>query len=307
MGDTQDGKTKNPYFSWSPQETKTFLRLLVDGINQNWTDGSGSFNKLTVEQRILPELNKICGSTKTLSHYKNKMKILRRRHKGFVDLLRFSSGFGWDSDTKKFTAPNKVWEEYLKGHRKQKNLRDDTFEDFEDLEKIFGKNIAKGHNAVGLGDTTTDARTYEAGDNEWEYQGGSPQMMGDDEDDDTHGIEQASSLRHKNVIEKLPIRKRAMTELYNVEKFSEEISAVTGATNQIVSMIQQRWQKEAEEKEAEKKVNTVWDAIKEIQDLEENDRFDAMNSVHQFGMKDAFMSMTREERFRWIKRSLRKP
>lgn len=65
--------------------------------------------------------------------------------------------------------------------------------------------------------------------------------------------------------------------------------------------------KEAEEKEAEKKVNTVWDAIKEIQDLEENDRFDAMNSVHQFGMKDAFMSMTREESFRWIKCSLRKP
>ncbi|KAL0853592.1 hypothetical protein Bca101_058744 [Brassica carinata] len=216
------------------------------------------------------------------------------------------SGFGWDSDTKKFTALNEVWEEYLKGHRKNKNLRDDTFEGFEDLEKIFGKNIAKGNNAVGLGDTT-DARTCEAGDNEWEYQGGSPKMMGDDEDDDTHGIEQASSLRHRNVIEKLPIRKRARTEVYNVEKFSEEISAVTGATNQIVSMIQKRWQKEAEEKEAEKKVNTVWDAIKKIQDLEEYDRFDAMNSVHQFGMKDAFMSMTREEHFRWIKRSLCKP
>ena len=37
MGDTQDGKTKNPYFVWSPQETKTLLGLLVNGINQNWT------------------------------------------------------------------------------------------------------------------------------------------------------------------------------------------------------------------------------------------------------------------------------
>ena len=35
MGDTQDGKTKNPYLVWSPQETKTLLGLLVDGINQN--------------------------------------------------------------------------------------------------------------------------------------------------------------------------------------------------------------------------------------------------------------------------------
>lgn len=133
-------------------------------------------------------------------------------------------------------------------------------------------------------------------------------MMGDDEDDDdTDAIEQASSLRRKNATEKLPVRKRARTEVYNVEKISEEISAVTGATNQIVSMIQQRWQKESEEKEAEKNVNTVWDAIKEIHDLEENDCFDAMNSVHQFSMKDAFMSMTREECFRWIKRTLRKP
>ncbi|KAF2546751.1 hypothetical protein F2Q70_00021428 [Brassica cretica] len=237
------------------------------------------------------------------------MKILRKKHKSFVDLLRFSSGFGWDADTKNFTAPNEIWEEYLKGHKKHKYLRDDTFEDFEDLEKICGKNIAKGNNTVGLGDTT-DARTYTTGDNEWEYQGGSPQMIGDDEDDDdddTDGIEQAPSLRQKNVIEKLPIRKRTRTEVYTVEKFSEEISAVTGTTNQIVSMIQQRWQKEAEEKEAEEKVGTVWDAIKEIHDLEENDRFDAMDLVHQSGMKVSFMSMTEEERFRWIKRSLRKP
>ena len=112
MGD-QEGKIKNQYISWSPEETKTLLRLLVDGVNQNWTDASGKFNKLTVEQRILPELNKICGSKKTFSQYKNKTKILKKKHKGFVDLLRFSSGFGWDKDTKKFTTPNEVWNEYL--------------------------------------------------------------------------------------------------------------------------------------------------------------------------------------------------
>jgi len=112
MGD-QEGKIKNQYISWSPEETKTLLRLLVDGVNQNWTDASGKFNKLTVEQRILPELNKICGSKKTFSQYKNKTKILKKKHKGFVDLLRFSSGFGWDKDPKKFTAPNEVWNQYL--------------------------------------------------------------------------------------------------------------------------------------------------------------------------------------------------
>ncbi|CAN6894263.1 unnamed protein product [Brassica oleracea] len=145
----QEGKIKNQYISWPPEKTKTLLRLLVDGVNQNWTDASGKFNKLTVEQRILPELNKICGSKKTFSQYKNKTKILKKKHKGFVDLLRFSSGFGWDKDTKKFTTPNEVWNEYLQGHKKDTYLRDDTFEDFEDLEKVYGQNIAKGNNTVG--------------------------------------------------------------------------------------------------------------------------------------------------------------
>ncbi|CAN6854235.1 unnamed protein product [Brassica oleracea var. botrytis] len=184
MGD-QEGKIKNQYISWSLEETKTLLRLLVDGVNQNWTDASGKFNKLTVEQRILPELNKICRSKKTFSQYKNKTKILKKRHKGFVDLLRFSSGFGWDKDTKKFTAPNEVWNEYLQGHMKDTYLRDDTFEDFEDQRRSMDK------------------------------------------------------ILQKEIIQ------------------WDEISAVTGTTNQIVSMIQQRWQKEAEEKEAEEKVNKV--------------------------------------------------
>jgi len=134
-------------------------------------------------------------------------------------------------------------------------LRDDTFEDFEDLEKVYGQNIAKGNNTVGLGDTT-DAHTYIARDNDGDDENDGD-ADADDDGDDGDGVEQASSLRRSNAIEKLPVRKRARTDVYNVEKISDEINAVTGTTNQIVSMIQQRWQKKAEEKEAEEKVNNV--------------------------------------------------
>lgn len=107
---------------------------------------------------------------------------------------------------------------------------------------------------MGLGDTT-DARTYIARDNDGDDE--NDDDADDDDGDDDDGVEQASSLRRSNTIEKLPVRKRARTDVYNVEKISDEISAVTGTTNQIVSMIQQRWQKEAEEKEAEEKANNV--------------------------------------------------
>ena len=114
MEDSQEEKCKGLYLPWSGQETKTLLRLLVDAVNQNWCDVNGSFNKLTVEQRILPALSKECGTKKTYNNYKNRMKILKNRYKSFTDLLSYSSGFGWDPVTKKFTASQEVWDEYLK-------------------------------------------------------------------------------------------------------------------------------------------------------------------------------------------------
>ncbi|CAH8380639.1 unnamed protein product [Eruca vesicaria subsp. sativa] len=173
------------------------------------------------------------------------------------------------------TIPSSLVAQHLEeGHKKDTHLRDDTFDDFEDLEKIYRQNNAKGNNTVGVGDDEDD-----------------------DDDDDTDSVEQALSLRRRNATEKLPIRKRAKIDTYNVEKISDEICAVTGTTNQI-------FKKEADEKEAEEKADNVWAAIKEIPDLEENECFDAMNLVHKFGMKAGFMSMTMEERFKWIKRSI---
>ena len=113
MGDPKDVKGKGQYHSWSGPEHKLLLRLLVDAINQGFRDASGKFNKLTVESRILTTLQKEVGSKKTYGQYKNRMKILKGRYQVFADFLRCSSGFGWDSETKKFTADDEVWKVYL--------------------------------------------------------------------------------------------------------------------------------------------------------------------------------------------------
>ena len=175
---------------------------------------------------------------------------------------------------------------------------------------IFGKRMATGKNAIGLGDTT-DARTYAARDLEWETQDNYiPQMMEENDDDDVveqvHEQVVSSSLGRKSN-EKLPIRKKARTVGYQVEKIADEISSATEMSNQLFSMIQQKWQKETEEQHSEEKNDNVWDAIKEISDIDENERFDAMNLIHQWNMKAGFIRMTIQERFGWIKRSLHKP
>ncbi|BBG96632.1 hypothetical protein Prudu_005489 [Prunus dulcis] len=61
-----------------------------------------------------------------------------------MDLIRHSSGFGWEPTTKKFIAPEEVWKDYFKSHPTQ-NV------------------IAIGRNSLGLGDDT-DARTFRVED-----------------------------------------------------------------------------------------------------------------------------------------------
>lgn len=71
-------------------------------------------------------------------------------------------------------------------------------------------------------------------------------------------------------------------------------------------MIQKRWVKEVEEKEVEDKVNNVWDVIKEIFDLDDDLRYEAMIFVYILGMKFGFVNMFIIDRCGWIKRNFRK-
>ncbi|KAH6776319.1 Myb/SANT-like DNA-binding domain protein [Perilla frutescens var. hirtella] len=70
----------------------------------------------------------------------------------------FSSGFGYDHITKKFTASDEVWDAYLEAHSKDANLRYGECPDYEDLEIAVGNGVAVGKNSIGLG-SFNDAKT----------------------------------------------------------------------------------------------------------------------------------------------------
>ncbi|CAE5959675.1 unnamed protein product [Arabidopsis arenosa] len=163
MGDSQKSKEKGPYNQWGPEETKLLVELLVDAVHRNWRDNSGIFSKLTVEQKILPVLNERLGCQKNHTQYLSRWKYLRGLYQNYLDLQRFNSGFGWDNEMKMFTAPDEVWDEYLRKHPKHKHLRYESNEQFEDLQVIFGCGLATGGSAIGMGDTI-DARTIRTGE-----------------------------------------------------------------------------------------------------------------------------------------------
>lgn len=115
MGDSQqDGKKRIGYEQWTKEESRVLLEIMVDATSRGWRDNSGIFSKQIVEERILPLLNSKLGCNKNYSNYQSRLKWLKNRWLSYSTLMRFNSGFGYDSNTKRFTAPNEVWDEYLK-------------------------------------------------------------------------------------------------------------------------------------------------------------------------------------------------
>lgn len=104
------------YKPWTIDESNELLKLMVDAAQRGWRDNNGSFNKVTVENKILPALNAKLGCQKTHSQYLSRLKWFKTRYTNYSKLMLFNSGFGWDPITKKFTAPNEVWEDYFKVH-----------------------------------------------------------------------------------------------------------------------------------------------------------------------------------------------
>ncbi|BBN67287.1 hypothetical protein Prudu_35S000300 [Prunus dulcis] len=93
----------------------------------------------------------------------SRLKYFKREYQKYSQLLRHSSGFGWDPTTKKFTAPEKVWKDYFKSHPKDTSIQAKTYEDYKNLQIVIGNATAIGRNSLGLGDDT-DARIFRVED-----------------------------------------------------------------------------------------------------------------------------------------------
>nr|VDD17492.1 unnamed protein product [Brassica rapa] len=239
MGDSQRRKKKGDYNSRNHDETRILVQLLVEAVNNNWRDSSGSFSKLTVESKILPELNKDVYRAKYFKHYrenriKNLESYLKLQHQNCADLLHY---------LKASISFFKIWIY-------------DTFEFFEDLQIIFRQGVATGKNAVGLGDGT-DARTYKAGENSneenWNDVDNIYEFNASTRDHELS--EQYAPFDSQTVpesrTEKFQPRKRARSEQGVSQKDENPAMAVS---TQILNIIQQR--EERQQKEAsERKIN----------------------------------------------------
>ncbi|ESQ51242.1 hypothetical protein EUTSA_v10017744mg, partial [Eutrema salsugineum] len=87
-------------------------------------------------------LNERLGCQKTHKNYLSRIKFLKFQYQSYVELLRYSSVFGWDLVMKRFIVSDEVWCNYLKLY----------------MFHYFYRHIQTNF-SFGLGETT-NARTY---------------------------------------------------------------------------------------------------------------------------------------------------
>ncbi|XP_022882377.1 uncharacterized protein At2g29880-like [Olea europaea var. sylvestris] len=206
--------------------------------------------------------------------------------------MRHNSGFGWDHVTKKFTASDEVWDDYFMSHSEDKSYRTDTFLDYEDLRIAMGSGTAVGTHSIALGDNT-DARTFYT-----EERRVSDSLIDDfmyDPDTETFIVIDKQDLISSGVCPL--IRKRSRTEFEAKSSSFEPKSTQLGILDKLASTFDKITQ--AIESIDTREPN-CWNIIKDIPNLEDDDRFKVLDLLNTKAKKSEFLNMTPEERSKWI-------
>ena len=115
--ESQDAATapaRRQRFQWLPAYELTFFQSLVDSIN----DGLRADSSLKQEawNRASKALKDAHGITVSKPQLMNKYDNAKKKYRVWR-ALREQSGFGYDPDTKCITAPDHVWDAYIKVSR----------------------------------------------------------------------------------------------------------------------------------------------------------------------------------------------
>ncbi|CAH9117834.1 unnamed protein product [Cuscuta europaea] len=114
MGDSQGNAKKKDYKTWTIEESNVLLQLMVESAKLGLRDINGVISKQMVETRLLPKLKQKLGYEISFNHYQSRVRWFKKQYSNYSQLMRHNSGFGWDAATKKFTASEEVWADYLK-------------------------------------------------------------------------------------------------------------------------------------------------------------------------------------------------
>ncbi|KAL2479108.1 uncharacterized protein Fot_48122 [Forsythia ovata] len=123
--------------------------MIIALVNQVLVGHKRSDNGFTSFQisKAIESVKHECGIVVTDKNVRARLKTLKREYAEVSQLLSIS-GFGWDAETGRITADSLTWDDLVKGKPDFGKWRTKLCRRYDDMECIFGNDIATGDRAV---------------------------------------------------------------------------------------------------------------------------------------------------------------
>ncbi|XP_058101150.1 L10-interacting MYB domain-containing protein-like [Magnolia sinica] len=114
-------------------------QILFDTFIEQVTLGHKADNSFKREayQIATEEVTKHTDVAVRWQNVSNRLRYYKREYNVVKDILG-ASGFGWDNERLVVTAPDEVWDQYLRSHPRAERLRGKRIERMDDLAVICG-------------------------------------------------------------------------------------------------------------------------------------------------------------------------
>ncbi|XP_058075339.1 uncharacterized protein At2g29880-like isoform X3 [Magnolia sinica] len=129
---------------WSAEIDQVLFNVLLEQVALGRKVDNGFKNE--AYQVIAEEVMKHTDLPVNWQNVQNRLRYYKREYIAIRDMLA-ASGFGWDNERMVITAPDEVWEDYLKSHPRATHLCGKRIERMDDLAVIVGSDQATGRYA----------------------------------------------------------------------------------------------------------------------------------------------------------------
>ncbi|RWR94152.1 L10-interacting MYB domain-containing-like protein isoform X1 [Cinnamomum micranthum f. kanehirae] len=139
------GRREKKNTTWSEAGYEYLADILIEQINLGRKDGTG----WTTEgwREIERKMKEKYGSECVKDKIRNRLRTIKQ-HYNHIKTLMGLSGFGWDDATKRVTASDQVWDDYIKAHPDYDYYRGRSVVNYEKFAIIYGDSIADGRDVL---------------------------------------------------------------------------------------------------------------------------------------------------------------
>ncbi|KAL2483371.1 hypothetical protein Fot_44815 [Forsythia ovata] len=141
-----DPSTKIRQVRWNDDMDGFMIIALVNQVLVGHKRSDNGFTSFQIS-KAMESVKQGCGMVVTEKNVRSRLKTLKREYAEVSQLLSIS-GFGWDAETGRITADSLAWEELVKGKPDFEKWRSKLCRRYDDMECIFGNDIATGDRVV---------------------------------------------------------------------------------------------------------------------------------------------------------------